>query len=292
MIHFSCPKCGKGIKVGDAGAGKDGKCPACGAPVHVPDAPAATPQGPPPLRRDQRTAVVPDEAPPTVTPPTEEAPVEVSQAESAPPPIPPDRLQTSITDALRRLGGRKREVIIGLAVCVVVVILVLIIVLVRSSRPSVPELFKTQLMKFIEEGTKACERSGQGVSYLELREQLASVKASYSLCKATWPKSLPQEMTADFDHAIRAWDLILDIWKDKLEYSWSDYQSTYQPPADGFDIGEFEKYLILLVDDKGRQSRVVKGQKYLPWDENISILLTVASDSFGKGRDKILAELQ
>jgi len=39
MIHFQCPSCGKGIKVGDAGAGKDGKCPACGAAVHVPDQP-------------------------------------------------------------------------------------------------------------------------------------------------------------------------------------------------------------------------------------------------------------
>jgi general secretion pathway protein G len=58
MIHFQCDNCGKGIKVGDAGAGKTGKCPACGAAVHVPEATAAAAHGPPPLKLDQRTAVV------------------------------------------------------------------------------------------------------------------------------------------------------------------------------------------------------------------------------------------
>jgi len=62
MIHFSCPSCGKGIKVGDGGAGKTGKCPACRATVHVPETPPIAAQGPPPLKHDQRTAVVPDDA--------------------------------------------------------------------------------------------------------------------------------------------------------------------------------------------------------------------------------------
>ncbi len=71
MIHFKCPACGKGIRVSDAGAGKDGKCPACGAPVRVPQSPPATAaRGPPPLKRDQRTAIVPDDASPTDTPQT------------------------------------------------------------------------------------------------------------------------------------------------------------------------------------------------------------------------------
>jgi len=59
MIHFQCPGCGKGIKVGDGAAGKDGKCPACGAAVHVPDAPGTVAQGPPPLKPDQGAAAKP-----------------------------------------------------------------------------------------------------------------------------------------------------------------------------------------------------------------------------------------
>ena len=87
-----------------------------------------------------------------------------------------------VTDTQGRLRGRTLGV--GVAIGLVAVslgVLALIFVLTRPSKPSLPEMFKTQLMKFLEEGSKTCERSGQGVSYLELREQLASVKGAYSL---------------------------------------------------------------------------------------------------------------
>lgn len=74
MTHFQSRICGKGIKVGDSNAGKHGKCPACGAAVHVPEGPGTAPQGPPPLKPDQRTAVLPDDP---ITPETRtEAPFE------------------------------------------------------------------------------------------------------------------------------------------------------------------------------------------------------------------------
>lgn len=245
MIHFKCSNCGKAIKVGDSAAGKTGKCPVCGATVHVPQATAAT--GPPPLKRDQRTAPAHAEVPATVDPPHkapltddaaltslgdapgvtdppyEEPSAEVSQAESPPAASPTGTPQTDLAEPAAQLARRNVGIAVAITVLAVVVgVSAVIFVFMRSSKPSVPEIFKTQLLKFIEEGTKTCERSGQGVNYAEFREQLASVKTAYKLAKATCPPTFAEDAFADFDRAIRAWDLTLDIWKDDVDHYYDD----------------------------------------------------------------------
>lgn len=131
MIHFKCPTCGKGIKVGDASAGKDGKCPACAATVHVPNVPVAVAEGPPPLRHEQRRAVAPDELSPAVDEPTEQTPADVPQAEPISAPGPTRRVPTFLTETLGRLHYRKREVGIALVALVVVAIGALVLVYAR-----------------------------------------------------------------------------------------------------------------------------------------------------------------
>lgn len=53
MITFSCQKCGKRFSVADEFAGRQGRCKKCGATITVPDprTAAASPTGPPPLRK-------------------------------------------------------------------------------------------------------------------------------------------------------------------------------------------------------------------------------------------------
>lgn len=122
MIHFNCPGCGKGIKVGDTAAGKNGKCPACGAALHVPQAPAADTPAPPPLRHEQRTAVAPDDVPSAVDEPTEEPSAEVSQPASASLTGPIGTLRSFASDVLRRLQGLDFKGRIVLAIVVVVAV--------------------------------------------------------------------------------------------------------------------------------------------------------------------------
>src|SRR5262249_11251818 len=43
MIHFACPACGTGYKVGDEFAGRRTKCRKCGQPLEVPAPPKALP---------------------------------------------------------------------------------------------------------------------------------------------------------------------------------------------------------------------------------------------------------
>jgi len=159
-----------------------------------------------------------------------------------------------------------------------------------EKKPSVPEIFKTQLMKFLEEGAKINAMSGQGVSYGELRDQLASVKAAYDLVKITWPPTLPKDMTADFDRAIRAWDLTLHLWKLKI----GEKDEPTEPDINGFakHQGEFKNELIFRTHDYSYVVDSYRGKQYLPFDDNISALLTVAGMSFNDGRSKIFAGLQ
>src|SRR4029077_8502915 len=55
---------------------------------------------------------------------------------------------------------------------------------------TIPEIFKTQLTKFLEEGAKTNAFADQGVSYMQLQEQVANTKAAYDLISVTWPPTL------------------------------------------------------------------------------------------------------
>lgn len=117
MIHFQCPSCGKGIKVGDLAAGKDGKCPACGAAVHVPEAMATASPVPPPLKREERAAVTPDDVPHAAATSDEDAfaamggagiPAPIARPSYSPPTVPKGD-QPLISDASQQTLQRAAE---------------------------------------------------------------------------------------------------------------------------------------------------------------------------------------
>ncbi len=157
-------------------------------------------------------------------------------------------------------------------------------------RPAVPEIFRTQLLKFLEQGAKTNAQADQGVSYLELREGLASTKASYDLLKSTWPSSLPPEMQQDFDRAIRTWDGALRLWKLKIE----DGDEPVEPNVNGWKdyLSEFKGCLVIRTHEKDFIVEKYQGLRYLPFDENIRALLNEAGVSFNAGRTKIIEKLK
>jgi hypothetical protein len=134
--------------------------------------------------------------------------------------------------------------------------------------------------------------SGQGLSYDELRSQLASVKAAYDLSRSTWPAALTNDMTQDFDRAIRAWDLTLALWKLKVA---GKYQPT-EPDFNNYTTyheGEFSKYLAFgIPGESDYLPPQIRGKRYVPYDLNISALLAVGHESFNGGRSRILTMLQ
>jgi hypothetical protein len=159
-----------------------------------------------------------------------------------------------------------------------------------SQKPTIPEIFKAQLLKFLEEGTKTNAKAEQGVSYSELREQVASTKAAYDLLKSTWPASLPTEMQKDFDRGIHAWELTVHLWNLKV----GKKDNPTEPDINGWNnyLTEFEDHLVIRTYDSSYIVEDYRGKRYLPFDENISALLTVAGVSFNTGRTKILEKLK
>ena len=159
-----------------------------------------------------------------------------------------------------------------------------------SRKPKISDIFKTQLMKFLEEGAKTNARATQGVSYLELREQVANAKAAYDLLSVTWPADLDVDCRGDFKKSLEGWDLTLDLWRKKLK----EFDNPTEPNTNGY--AKFLAYEgeLLVTKTHGHNFMVqeYRGKKYLPFDENISVLLSMAGLSFNSGRDKILQALQ
>ncbi len=169
-------------------------------------------------------------------------------------------------------------------------LMLFVAVLGCNRKPTVPEIFKTQLMKFLEEGSKTNAKASQGVSFMEYREQVANTKAAYDMISSTWPKTLSAECRGDFEKAIKAWNLTLNLWQMKINAS----DEPVEPDVNGFAaFAELEgERLVTKFHGGGFPVWAYKNKKYLPFDENIIVLLTIGGESFNSGRDKILKELQ
>jgi len=159
-----------------------------------------------------------------------------------------------------------------------------------SNKPKISEIFKTQLMKFLEEGAKTNAEASQGVSYLELREQVANTAAAYDLLSATWSTNFSVDCRKDFDKALQAWGLTLDLWNKKVNQK----DEPTEPNINGYAryLAFGEKLLVIETHKWDYLVESYRGKKYIPFDENIRVLLTIAGVSFDSGRDKILRELQ
>ena len=163
----------------------------------------------------------------------------------------------------------------------------------------ISNLFKEQITRFLEEGTKLEAMTEQGVNYADFRQQLVSTKGPYDLASSTWPPGFAPEARDLMDDAIEGWDLALVLWGIKLDYKYQ-YPPT-EPDYNGYD--RFASYggdrLVTEVwldtfwfeDGALDTPKEFVGKQYLPPDENISVLFTIAAEYFGSGRVLIVADL-
>jgi hypothetical protein len=157
-------------------------------------------------------------------------------------------------------------------------------------KPIVPEVFKTQLMSFLEKGAKVNALTSQGVTYVELRQAVADMKASYDLVDSTWPSDFSTESRKNTQLAFNGWDMALALWKMKIDES----DNPVEP-----DVNGYKRFLAYegdqVVLETHPQNFIVKdyrGKKFLPFDENISILLTIAGKYYDKAKVQLLEALQ
>jgi hypothetical protein len=172
-----------------------------------------------------------------------------------------------------------------------------------AHRLSIPDVFKTQLMKFIEEGTKINSMSSLGVTYTDFKNEVATAQSSYALASAAWPDAFAAGSKEEFARAFEGWRLVLDMWGRKTHY---DVEKAELTPTYWWELlkiqcpREPDEWNYRQIIAYGGDQLVIKefatndelrGKKFLPLDENISVLLTVAGDHFTKGTSLVMSKL-
>lgn len=155
-----------------------------------------------------------------------------------------------------------------------------------------PEVFKSAINDFILAGSKLNAATGQGLSYLDYQDYYAEVGGAYELALASWPENFAPEAKEQFAQAFWGWDLTNFMWEAKI----NEEKPPSAPDVQRFD--EFKEYagdyldVIVSASDVLSGSRSPEDKGYYLSDDNISILLSLASDQFEAGRELMLPLLQ
>lgn len=155
--------------------------------------------------------------------------------------------------------------------------------------PAISDTFKQQITQFLEDGTKLNAMAGEGVNYLDYQSQLASTKGTYDFVVALWPAGYASDAKKNFDKAVEGWGLALDMWGLKI----NDKDNPVEPDINGY---------LLYVAYEGNSAVYnthpsdyivpnYQNKSFLPFDENIGVLLNMAGSNFQTGRTFMLAEL-
>ncbi len=157
-------------------------------------------------------------------------------------------------------------------------------------KPTIPDSFKTQLTSFLQAGSKINALSDQGITYNELRQEVAAAKGMYDLLVSTWPDRLSKDSQRDFDDAFTAWNLTTRLWNMKIQES----DEPVEPDINGYKafVAFAGNNLSYETHDNNFIVKDYRGKKYLPFDENISILLAIAANDFKTGQAKIQGIVQ
>jgi hypothetical protein len=152
----------------------------------------------------------------------------------------------------------------------------------------VSEMFRTQIEKFLEEGTKLTLMTEQGVNYVNFKNQLPSVMSPLDLAGANWPKGFPSDSLEFFNKALTGWQLVNGMWG----FCVKDVEIIYEiSPSLYKQFADFEgDSLITAVYGDDQIVVEWRGKRYLPC-ENIGVLFGISTKAFDEGKELLLKEL-
>ncbi len=157
-------------------------------------------------------------------------------------------------------------------------------------RPKMPDNLKEQMSRVLQEGATLNAMTEQGVNFSDFGDQLAKTRGAYDLALSMWPEEFAQDAKANFDKAFQGWDLVLYLWNAKI----NELDNPVEPDINKYQ--EFVSYsgdkLVLEVHPADFIVDSYRGKKYLPFDENISVLMAVSSDYFQAGQTLIMEEMK
>lgn len=170
-----------------------------------------------------------------------------------------------------------------------VILIFLICIVITGCKPKISDALKEQLTRMLEEGSTLTSMTEQGVNYSDYRQQLAKVKGAYDLASATWSSDFAPDAKTTLEKAFEGWDLALFLWELKI----GEKDNPVEPNINNFTA--FTSYggdlLVIKKHPSDYLVELYRGKKYIPFDENISVLLSMASDSFEEGRNLLLEQM-
>ena len=159
-----------------------------------------------------------------------------------------------------------------------------------ENKPKLSELFKSELTQYLKDASKLSTQAGEGLSVVELKEQLTEVKSSFDLLGATWTDNFCQSGKAAFEKSHEAYELAFDLFRNKT----LELDKPMEPGTNGWSKYQASSFADIIIIETYPYDCLVesyRGKKYVSYD-NIGILLTLASSSFDEGRTAVLKEME
>lgn len=153
------------------------------------------------------------------------------------------------------------------------------------SATPLPEAFLTHLNQFLQDGSRVTGATAQGVTYVDFVRRVGDARASHDLLISFWGDLVPTQAQDEFRDAFYAWDDAAYIWDLKI----NNYDTPTEPDINGYSelVGYWGNDLLQDVRPDDYLVRDYRGKQYLPFDENISILLTLAAGHFNSGASQL-----
>lgn len=152
--------------------------------------------------------------------------------------------------------------------------------------PTISPTFLSRLDTFLNKASTLEAATSQGVNVVDFRDLLSEAKGSYALVEETWPESLDGSPMQAFNDAFAGWDLVLFLWELKI----GDKDNPVEPDINGYQLivdygGE---NIVTDVHPVGYIVPEYRNKTFLPFDENIGVLMSLAADYFENGRTGVL----
>ncbi len=145
--------------------------------------------------------------------------------------------------------------------------------------PKLSDVFKSQIMKILESGTKLNAATSKGVTYQNFTAALNDVNGAIELADAMWPENFAPSAKQKLKDASDCWGFCSDLWNAKIQDNYKQYdlaRNMDQYPK------ELRDGITLRTDGDG--------DKFVG-NEQLGIGLAISSKMFEAARKEILAEL-
>lgn len=157
------------------------------------------------------------------------------------------------------------------------------------------ELFKHNIIKLFDVGEHITTMSSYGINKLELESEVDQFEAVLNMAIVTWPKSSTRKSclflngASECTKAVEGWRLTIKLWNLKINKS----DPPCEPNVNGYKTYKLyaENKLIEKVYPYNYDVAEYSRKKYLPLDDNISVLLSISAEHYQSGVTDIMKSI-